>query len=532
MNDRRQSRAQADERELAERLSHKRARELATIAAVALGAGLVFLVLGIGDRDDEAVFDQRGVRARAAVVAIGEGGLPADPRVVAELAPPGGELLRAEFEITDAREAELEPGDELEVIYNPDSPTQARPVDGWSRPSDEKFIFAGTGFVTAMLVGGGAFASRRRAEGIALGEIDLEPPGPEAHRRGSVTATTAPGSGRVSVEGSAETAADAAGSAGVSQVDVPDGTEALRLPHTVRSLPASLGRGLLVAAAVGAGLAYAVVFVFLAVGLLSSRDLFAEVEQGAPGPLLAIAAGLAAVVASSLRIALVLRPGELVVRELGRRRRISWDEVAEVLIAQPMPDRLGGPTVALRLEEETVTPTASGMLDSGRRWALAATLIREAEANGIAVTGTAIVAGIASGRAEPAEHVHVRRPVEAAAPHPEPGAAERSIWWGLRHSLWVLWTLGLGFTSWIAFAYIGLRVRRRAWLVWAAIYGLIAVATAITASLSEDERGLDVAILALLLFGVPVVSLIHALVVRPKYLRARIERERPATERT
>ncbi|MBO0732592.1 MAG: helix-hairpin-helix domain-containing protein [Acidimicrobiaceae bacterium] len=41
----------------------------------------------------------------------------------------------------------------------------------------------------------------------------------------------------------------------------------------------------------------------------------------------------------------------------------------------------------------------------------------------------------------------------------------------LRRKGWLLLTLPLGFTTWAAFLYIGLRARRPRWLVWAGVYG-------------------------------------------------------------
>ena len=42
--------------------------------------------------------------------------------------------------------------------------------------------------------------------------------------------------------------------------------------------------------------------------------------------------------------------------------------------------------------------------------------------------------------------------------------------WEWLHSLWIAWTLPLGFTSWIAFFYIGWRARRAKWLLWGLLY--------------------------------------------------------------
>lgn len=39
----------------------------------------------------------------------------------------------------------------------------------------------------------------------------------------------------------------------------------------------------------------------------------------------------------------------------------------------------------------------------------------------------------------------------------------------------LLVALGFGFTTWAAFLYVGIRARRRSWLAWAAVYGILLV---------------------------------------------------------
>lgn len=43
----------------------------------------------------------------------------------------------------------------------------------------------------------------------------------------------------------------------------------------------------------------------------------------------------------------------------------------------------------------------------------------------------------------------------------------------------LLVVLGVGFTTWAAFLYIGIRARRRAWLAWAAVYAVLVVVSGI-----------------------------------------------------
>jgi hypothetical protein len=49
-------------------------------------------------------------------------------------------------------------------------------------------------------------------------------------------------------------------------------------------------------------------------------------------------------------------------------------------------------------------------------------------------------------------------------------STSRGTKWKLPHSLWIGWTFLLGFFSWLAFAYIGIRGRHPRWLLWAALY--------------------------------------------------------------
>jgi hypothetical protein len=52
----------------------------------------------------------------------------------------------------------------------------------------------------------------------------------------------------------------------------------------------------------------------------------------------------------------------------------------------------------------------------------------------------------------------------------EEDPAEEDPSGGMKARLWVLLTLPLGFTTWAAFLYIGVRARRGRWLIWAAVY--------------------------------------------------------------
>jgi Helix-hairpin-helix motif len=84
----------------------------------------------------------------------------------------------------------------------------------------------------------------------------------------------------------------------------------------------------------------------------------------------------------------------------------------------------------------------------------------------------------------------------------------------------VLVALGLGFTTWAAFLYIGLRARRRAWLAWAAVYAaLLVVFGVLDSSANPSSAASGVAAIALL--GAWVGGTTHAAVVRKDAARTR-----------
>lgn len=89
--------------------------------------------------------------------------------------------------------------------------------------------------------------------------------------------------------------------------------------------------------------------------------------------------------------------------------------------------------------------------------------------------------------------------------------------WELRHSLWIAWTLSLGIFSWVAFLYIGWRVRQIRWLLWGVVYlaAFAPLPLAPTGSrIGEFAAGLVIV--------AGVVSVVHAFAVREDYL-ARLE---------
>ena len=47
---------------------------------------------------------------------------------------------------------------------------------------------------------------------------------------------------------------------------------------------------------------------------------------------------------------------------------------------------------------------------------------------------------------------------------------DRSLAWRWGQSWYLLLTLPFGITSWMAFLYMGMRVRRWGWIVWGVVY--------------------------------------------------------------
>jgi Helix-hairpin-helix motif len=65
--------------------------------------------------------------------------------------------------------------------------------------------------------------------------------------------------------------------------------------------------------------------------------------------------------------------------------------------------------------------------------------------------------------------------------------------------LWLLLTIPLGFTTWTAFLYIGIRARRARWLAWSAIYALGLVAFIVLTPDSGKGTREALAVVAILL---------------------------------
>ncbi|WP_200842163.1 serine/threonine-protein kinase [Actinomadura sp. K4S16] len=103
----------------------------------------------------------------------------------------------------------------------------------------------------------------------------------------------------------------------------------------------------------------------------------------------------------------------------------------------------------------------------------------------------------------------------------EPRMARRGFGWKLGHSLWMVPTLAFGFLTWLSFLYIGVRHRRRAWLITAALYGVSTVASGAFIVTTTDEKGVTSTPAALFWLALFLGGVMHAAGVNPGRLRLR-----------
>lgn len=98
--------------------------------------------------------------------------------------------------------------------------------------------------------------------------------------------------------------------------------------------------------------------------------------------------------------------------------------------------------------------------------------------------------------------------------------------WVKRNSRWRYWTWTMGMFAWVGFMWIGVRARRRSWVMFGALYsvGFILVIIATETTNAQNESPFD-AVAGAALVVVLVASIFHARHVLPEYLaaRARIE---------
>lgn len=87
--------------------------------------------------------------------------------------------------------------------------------------------------------------------------------------------------------------------------------------------------------------------------------------------------------------------------------------------------------------------------------------------------------------------------------------------WEWRHSLWILWTFTLSFGS-IAFFYIAIRTKQKKWFLWGLFYLVPLVFAKIVEEAPTDSW--QVTLLAYLVLGFGIISIIHAFAIRKEYL--------------
>ncbi|WP_433136080.1 serine/threonine-protein kinase [Actinomadura nitritigenes] len=115
------------------------------------------------------------------------------------------------------------------------------------------------------------------------------------------------------------------------------------------------------------------------------------------------------------------------------------------------------------------------------------------------------------------------------APAEDPAMTRHGPGWKLLHSLWVAPALALGFLTWGSFLYIGVRHRHRAWLIAAAVYGVLTVAVGALILTTTDGQGVTSAPAALCWLALFLGGIMHAAGVNPGRLRLRARLEARGT---
>lgn len=106
---------------------------------------------------------------------------------------------------------------------------------------------------------------------------------------------------------------------------------------------------------------------------------------------------------------------------------------------------------------------------------------------------------------------------------PERDSPLRSRLWRAWHSAWVVPALlGCGFWTWLSFLYIGIRARRRNWLLIAVAYAALLVGAISVAGISNSPWATNLA--GTWLLALWVGGSVHALLVNRSYLRWRSSR--------
>lgn len=106
-----------------------------------------------------------------------------------------------------------------------------------------------------------------------------------------------------------------------------------------------------------------------------------------------------------------------------------------------------------------------------------------------------------------------------------PGGNPVGRQWRIRHSLWMLAPiLGLGFLSFVGFAYCAVRVRSRAWTVTAIGTVLLTVVGYILMGAWTDATGGPTTAAVVYMIDLWLASIVFAFVVNPDYLAWRAGR--------
>ena len=109
--------------------------------------------------------------------------------------------------------------------------------------------------------------------------------------------------------------------------------------------------------------------------------------------------------------------------------------------------------------------------------------------------------------------------------------ADRS--WRMRNSAWMLPViLGCGMATWASFLYIGIKARRRSWQIAAGVYSVAFVAMMVVSGSAEGDpqhgsTGTASNLMGGLLVATWAAGIVHAVMVRPQWLRWRADHNQP-----
>lgn len=94
---------------------------------------------------------------------------------------------------------------------------------------------------------------------------------------------------------------------------------------------------------------------------------------------------------------------------------------------------------------------------------------------------------------------------------------EKGFGYQLYHSLWMGWLLTFGFANWVAFLFIGLRVRHKRWVGWGVLYALPALGVFLFTDETPGFTTLENAVMTAWFMG-GLGSLVHGFFVRKEYM--------------